>query len=1797
MQLRLRSRSSHRSTVPAYPPLPPTRASARLRSHTDGHLPLSPASAPPIITRPIFVDAFFQAAATGDMATLRDLLSACHADMQDSTGTTPLFIASKNGCADAVAFLLPHANPNLATQSGATPLFIASKHGHVDIVKQLLPVVNVDLHTDTGTTALHVAAQYNFPKIVAALMERVDVNATTKSGATALFLACEHGHEAVVRQLVRRANVNLAKGKITPLHVAAQNGLTVIVHYLILDANINCQRKDGATPLFLAAERGHHGIVDLLLSENADPNLATSEGYTPLSIACATQQLNIIQELLDADADVNMQPEDGASPLYTAAKLGHADVVRLLLRTAHVDVNLARYDGATPLFTACKHGNVQVVQLLVEKADVNMALLTGVTPLAIAAAYGRLDIVQLLLTKGADAHVADHEFRMTALLRAAKNGHVSCVQTLLPVSSVNVASTDGETALHVATRVAIKTKHLSTMEALMCQADVNAATIEGLTPLILAAQSGSAEVVAFLLTHGANTDKQTDTGATALHLASQYGHVDVVGQLLDAGANETIVANDLSTPLFIAAHFGHVKVLRILIKKGSGVNAPRYDHATPLLIAARHGHVNAVRLLLEHADPNIATENGSTALYVAARDGHFKIVQMLMDKADVNKQTHSGVTALFAAAQKGHVNIVALLMTTADVNVARNDGATPLFVAAEAGHLKIVQLLLTTKVNANLANERGDTPLHIACERGRHKIVAVLLNKSNMKTTNEAGMTALDVATDNRNPAVIRVWNEYMAVDAALAAIKKESLSWNHPFENGMSVLLLAARCGRIVIAKRAMGAGCDVAHTDNDGNTALMWAARNGHLKMVQQLLEHKPTTSAPTPTAPPTKQLLNRCMSTQSESSDSSMTARTPGRRGSLRLSDVAKLPVRMRRENNPVNLRNHDDWSPIQEALSAKQYEIAVLLIAKDCEWHIHHSDKLLVEYLAPHLTTEVATKVLLRDLPIEVLPDGGVVEREAQSFSWTTFLDTSLAVDADVRVATVRAIFNHKTFRHVQNKHDLRRELAYSKDCHGRDALHLTDAATRQVFKEELFFCARYELSTGPPIHVSDSSVVVHAFDYGIFKQVFEMRAVHGQWLDADGMLACGQVLGMYPTEHDRSDTKNLMDEYHFCDRNHDGRISEAEFLRYCEEKFGGKLKVALKFIQHADEYDREVRMRAVVGNDAVLELLPAVDPTLFHTHVGDLKLAGNLSMAKYPHVLVMPAADRSLEDIYLKEKPDDNQIRSMLQHVAKALVALHDKKIVHGDVKKHNVVRVHGALQLIDLDSAVSVHEYSGHKFSSGLLPPEMFYELQDDAERGMFETYWADHKTLDTTTWHKVKPRGSWVVKSFDKTSGRDLDLLPYKLEFAQHAMDEWAFGCMVYQMYSGEELVPTDTHQDVVGGCISRAGTWTDAELHDVVEAKITNRLARHLVQRLLVVDPADRLRLKKMLKFHPYFNVSVDAYASREAFEVDVAKKLDAFKDFLKSNSEHLEQIEKDLHGLSIGVQQMQEDLHLVVELSDAHVAQLTQVKIDLLRGIYDATDVTVPTSFVVLPFKRLDLAPDEADAAQRAQAIGDFFSWWNHVVAAIVEGIKHGDVVGTFAKLMGASIHGPPLYLYLIDEVSGEPVEEMDDNSVYPIQLDTVSETFQAFLQSNLPLIQSGFNLLKGANDVATCLRAFGVPHMDKPALRHIESMLEKTSGTFTLHEFGLLDQMAATSIEKGGERTERARGAALRQLEAFFDTYDSHRTFAGLERIYAADGTALWTSPGTAKDLVAKARHGNSLVGRRLTLESQEMVAAA
>jgi ankyrin repeat protein len=153
-----------------------------------------------------------------------------------------------------------------------------------------------------------------------------------------------------------------------------------------------------------------------------------------------------------------------------------------------------------------------------------------------AAQSGDATQLKSLLDAGAD-HAAANEAGETALMHAAHGGHVAALQVLIAAGAeVNAKSPQGWTALaKAAYNGETECGYVEAIEMLHeAGASLDERIFYGITPLMLAAGGGDANVVEWLINHGADVLAANDGGRTARLMANDKFYVDVINLLTEA---------------------------------------------------------------------------------------------------------------------------------------------------------------------------------------------------------------------------------------------------------------------------------------------------------------------------------------------------------------------------------------------------------------------------------------------------------------------------------------------------------------------------------------------------------------------------------------------------------------------------------------------------------------------------------------------------------------------------------------------------------------------------------------------------------------------------------------------------------------------------------------------------------------------------------------------------------------------------------------------------------------------------------------------------------------------------------------------------------------------------------------------------------------------------------------------------------------------------------------------------------------------------------------------------------------
>ncbi|XP_046564888.1 ankyrin-3-like [Haliotis rubra] len=202
-------------------------------------------------------------------------------NIDDEWGNSPLCSAVKSGSADVVNYLLTKgATLDFREQfTKCTYLHFVADTENVEVCKCLVSRgCDVKARDVTGCTPLHIAATSGNVDMGKTLLDAcADVNAVDSFNRTPFFNAAMEGHTEMLRLLFSNgANPRAcdSNGTSPLLNAIEFSGNDInAVRYLLVDVNANLSSMTnvrGKAPLLLAVQRGHMGIVDLIINTGYD---------------------------------------------------------------------------------------------------------------------------------------------------------------------------------------------------------------------------------------------------------------------------------------------------------------------------------------------------------------------------------------------------------------------------------------------------------------------------------------------------------------------------------------------------------------------------------------------------------------------------------------------------------------------------------------------------------------------------------------------------------------------------------------------------------------------------------------------------------------------------------------------------------------------------------------------------------------------------------------------------------------------------------------------------------------------------------------------------------------------------------------------------------------------------------------------------------------------------------------------------------------------------------------------------------------------------------------------------------------------------------------------------------------------------------------------------------------------------------------------------------------------------------------------------------------------------------------
>ena len=581
---------------------------------------------------------------------------------------------------------------------------------------------------------------------------------------------------------------------------------------------------------FSAANGLTHRLCKIIVSGLLSVNIMYEDGRTLLHFAAAGGHTETVLILIELGADKAIIANKFGTPLHVAAANGHVSTVKAMLR-AGCPVDVVDSNGCSVLLAAAVNGNAEMIKEIVSTpgCDINAADRSHMTPLHKVAQYGKTEAASELIRHGAEKALACYKFG-TPLHVAAVFGHVSTVKAMLRAGCpVDVVDSNGCSVLHAA---AAGGNAEVVREVLSARCGMNAAGNDGTTPLHVAAVNGNTEAALELIRHGAEKAMVAGEAGTPLHQAAWGGHVSTVKAMLKAGCPVNVVSSIGCSVLHAAALGGNPEVVREVLSAGCDMNAAGNDGTTPLHVAARKGNTEAALELIRHgAKKAIVAGVRGTPLHEAAVGGHVSTLKAMLEAGcPVDVVDNDGASVLHFAAVGGNAEVIRELCSMGcDINALGGiDSVTPLYKAVGKGHTEAALELIRLGAEKAIVAGQFGTPLHQAVLGAFAFTVKALLKAGcPVDVVSTTGATILHWAAAGGSVEVIR------------EVLSTNGCNINAIDNNGETPLSVAAREGNTDAALELIRQGAEKAVVAGEIGTPLHQAAAVGHVLTVKAMLK----------------------------------------------------------------------------------------------------------------------------------------------------------------------------------------------------------------------------------------------------------------------------------------------------------------------------------------------------------------------------------------------------------------------------------------------------------------------------------------------------------------------------------------------------------------------------------------------------------------------------------------------------------------------------------------------------------------------------------------------------------------------------------------------------------------------------------------------------------------------------------------------------------------------------------------------------------------------------------------------
>ena len=366
----------------------------------------------------------------GDVKTIQTLLSQnVNPNIKDERGYSLIHIAAENNQTISINVLKnsPYTDLNILLENNTkisnnnkyidgsyySAMDIATINKNFESVKLLIESgANINFQMKEKPRSEFLASEYANPKILELYLNKNIYLLMNSEDVVSLIKSASIGNNVEnINYLVKNLGIDVdTKDTNTMLHYAVGHGSIEAASELIkLGADIDNTNSNFKTSLHYVIENNSNKLlesINLLLSNNADPNIKDKNGNTALHLAVINayksknEYIEVIKALIKYNVNINISNNKNQLALNIAVDNNDPEISNILINAKSELNNI--YNGYAPIHIAVKNNNMSIAEnLLLNGADVDIKDNKGYSPLAIAVENNNLEMCRKLIRNNA----------------------------------------------------------------------------------------------------------------------------------------------------------------------------------------------------------------------------------------------------------------------------------------------------------------------------------------------------------------------------------------------------------------------------------------------------------------------------------------------------------------------------------------------------------------------------------------------------------------------------------------------------------------------------------------------------------------------------------------------------------------------------------------------------------------------------------------------------------------------------------------------------------------------------------------------------------------------------------------------------------------------------------------------------------------------------------------------------------------------------------------------------------------------------------------------------------------------------------------------------------------------------------------------------------------------------------------------------------------------------------------------------------------------------------------------------